>query len=134
MSNRRQAWPGTAAKTKVDAAKRRQLARTRPKRRRARKAAPKSSAPPQAQTNSQASKGENQTGHCSTAWRDKARALARVQLGAQPRIVNVAAEIAGFNPPMPKTRDKQARGNRNGLQPVLPQKIGRGFKAIALKR
>src|SRR5258707_5740548 len=79
MSNRRQAWPGTAAKTKVDAAKLRQLARTRPKRRRARKAAPKSSAPPQAQTNSQASKGENQTRHCSIAWRDKVRALARAQ-------------------------------------------------------
>src|SRR5258706_16029069 len=79
MSNRRQAWPGTAAKTKVDAAKRRQLSRKEPKRKRKRKAAPKTSAPPQAQTNSQASKGENQTGHCSTAWRDKARALARVQ-------------------------------------------------------
>src|SRR5258706_11840104 len=83
MSNRRQAWPGTAAKTKVDAAKRRQLARTRPKRRRARKAAPKSSAPPLAQTSSQVLRAERQTGRCSIAGRGKAPAPAHAQLGAQ---------------------------------------------------
>ncbi len=59
----------------------------------------------------------------------KPRRLPALNQLREPRIVNVAGEVAGFDAPMPKTRDKQARGNRQSLRPASPQEIGCGMKS-----
>jgi hypothetical protein len=52
----------------------------------------------------------------------------------KPRVVDVAAKVAGFDPPVPKAGGQQNYGNRHDLQPISPKKNGRGFKARGLEK